>query len=172
MVLASREHAALPAAAESLPAPARGVRTAPDPSDYAVHRGERITVQAEETLGHYAEWLEVRASHLRRLNRMRFNTPLVIGSKPRLDFSLVTPETFEQRRLAYHRTLQEEFFDAFVVTGTTDHTLRRGDTLWYLARRKFRLPVWLLVQYNPDLDFGVLPTGALMVVPRVEPRTS
>ena len=34
---------------------------APDPSNYAVSSGNRITVQADETLGHYAEWLEVRA---------------------------------------------------------------------------------------------------------------
>jgi membrane-bound lytic murein transglycosylase D len=57
----------------------------PDPSDYAVGRGERITVQAEETLGHYAEWLEVSASRLRRLTGMRAGTPVVLGRKTRLD---------------------------------------------------------------------------------------
>ena len=57
-----------------------------------------------------------------------------------------------------------------MVTGTEQHVLRKGESLWYLAARKYRVPVWLLRQYNPDLDFGALPTGAAMVVPLIEPR--
>jgi membrane-bound lytic murein transglycosylase D len=140
----------------------------PDPSNYAVTRDHRVTVQADETLGHYAEWLEVNASRLRRLNGMRYGTPLVIGRQKKLDFSRVTPEEFERRRLEYHRTLQEEFFEAYVVSGTRTHTLRRGDSLWYLAEQKYEVPIWLLRQYNPDLDFGSLPAGTPMVVPIVE----
>jgi membrane-bound lytic murein transglycosylase D len=152
------------------PTPAPSETPTPDPSDYAVHAQDRITVQADETLGHYAEWLEVRASQLRRLNRMRYDQEIVIGRSIRLDFSQVSAEEFERRRLEYHQTLQEEFFDAYVVTGTETHTLRRGDTVWYLATRKYRVPVWLLRQYNPDLDFGALPPGSAMVVPQVEAR--
>jgi len=150
------------AALEAAPVPI------PDPSNYAVTPDYRITVQAEETLGHYAEWLEVSSSRLRRLNRMNYETPLVIGRQKRLDFSRVTPEEFEQRRLEYHRTLQEEFFEAYVVSGTRTHVLRRGDSLWYLANRKYEVPIWLLRQYNPDLDFGSLPAGTPMVVPIIE----
>ncbi len=141
-----------------------------DPSNYAVASDRRIVVQGEETLGHYADWLEVRASDLRRLNGMRYGTPVVIGRSVRLDFSKVSPEVFEQRRLAYHQAIQDDFFSAYAVTGTTTHVLQRGDTLWYLAERKFRVPVWLLRQYNPDLDFGSLQPGAHMVVPELEPR--
>ena len=141
----------------------------PDPSDYAVHDG-RVTVQAEETLGHYAEWLEIRASQLRSTNGMRYGDPLVIGRRVHLDFDLVTPEEFERRRLEYHRTLQSEFFSSFEVTGTEKHVLRKGESLWYLAERKFRVPIWLLRQYNPELNLASLPAGANMVIPVVEPR--
>jgi membrane-bound lytic murein transglycosylase D len=144
---------------------------APDPSNYAVSSSGRVTVQAEETLGHYAEWLEVRASQLRKLNRMSQRTPLVIGQRKKLEFSRVTPEVFEQRRLEYHRTLQEEFFAAWVVTHTTDHVIRRGDSVWQLANKKFDVPIWLLRQYNPDIDFGALPSGAALIVPVIESRS-
>jgi membrane-bound lytic murein transglycosylase D len=157
--------AAAPAVASAAPYGSRP----PDPSDYAVH-GTRVRVQADETLGHYADWLEVRASHLRSINGMRYGQDLAIGSRLKLDFSRVTPEEFERRRLAYHRSLQEEFFDAWQVTGTDEHVLRRGETLWELATQRYRVPVWLLRQYNPDLDFAALPAGARMVVPRIEPR--
>jgi membrane-bound lytic murein transglycosylase D len=143
---------------------------APEPSDYAIHANDRITVQAAETLGHYAEWLEIRASQLRAINGMRYGEDLVIGRPLRVDLSRVAPEEFERRRLEYHRSLQEEFFDAYIVTGTERHILRRGDTIWELATREYRVPVWLLRQYNPDLDFGALPAGVAMLVPVIEPR--
>ena len=141
----------------------------PDPSDYSVH-GDRVTVQAAETLGHFADWLERRASDLRKLNRMRFEQPVVIGQKLKLEFSRVSAEEFEQRRLEYHQSLQDEFFEAFSVTGTERHVLEAGESLWYLAQRKYRVPVWLLRQYNPDLDFAALTPGAPLIVPVVEPR--
>ena len=162
------------AAVVSEPAPAPGSATprppAPDPSNYSVTPDQRITVQAEETIGHYAEWLGVSAGQLRRINGMRPGTPLVIGRQRKLDFSRVTPEVFEQRRLEYHQALQEEFFDAFEVTGTAQHVLRKGETLWYLARRQYEVPMWLLVQYNPDLDFGSLSPGTPLVIPVLEAR--
>jgi membrane-bound lytic murein transglycosylase D len=145
-------------------------RFATDPSHYAVTADNTITVQAEETLGHYADWLRVSASRLRKLNRMSFATPLVIGRRKKLDFSQVSAELFEQRRLEFHRTLQEEFFDAYVVSGTHTHVLRRGDSLWYLAQREYEVPVWLIRQYNPDLDLGDLRAGTQMTIPLIEPR--
>ncbi len=161
----------LEAEPEGPPASVGDPSSRPDPSDYSVH-GNRVTVQAAETLGHYAEWLEVRASQLRKLNRMRFEQPVVIGQRLKLDFARVSPAEFEQRRLEYHQSLQNEFFEAFVVTGTERHVLEPGESLWYLAKRKYRVPVWLLRQYNPDLDFAALPAGSPLVVPVVEPRTS
>jgi membrane-bound lytic murein transglycosylase D len=142
----------------------------PDPSNYSVSKDDRVTVQAEETLGHYAEWLEVRPSTLRRLNRLKPGAPVVIGRTARLDFSNVTPEVFERRRLEYHLALQEAFFEAYVVSGTESHVLKKGESLWYLAKEKFEVPLWLLRQYNPDLDFGSLRAGTRMVVPVIEPR--
>ena len=100
-----------------------------------------------------------------------YGRPVVIGRRLTLDFGRVNAEEFQRRRLAYHRTLQDEFFGAYVVTGTEEYVLGKGDTLWYLATHKYQLPVWLLRQYNPDLDFASLSPGARMVIPRVAPRS-
>ena len=59
---------------------------------------------------------------------------------------------------------------AYFVSGTETHVLSRGDTLWYLANKKLRVPEWLLRQYNPDLDFGALRIGTNLIVPVIEPR--
>jgi membrane-bound lytic murein transglycosylase D len=156
--------------ASQVPAVASVVIPAPDPSDYAVSDDDRITVQASETLGHYADWLEVATSRLRRLNGIRYGTPVGIGRSTKLDFSVVSHETFKQRRLEYHHTLQEEFFDAYEVVGTDTHRLKKGDTLWELAEKRYRVPVWLLRQYNPTLDFSALQAGTRLTVPRIAPR--
>jgi len=158
------------AMAQPLPANYPANVPVPDPSDYAVHPDGHITIQAAETLGHYAEWLEVPTSRLRRLNGMSYDTPVAIGRKAKLDFSRVTPETFEQRRLEYHHALQEEYFAAFEVVGTRTHVLRRGESLWYLAERKYEVPVWLIRQFNPDLDFGAFHAGTRLVIPEVGRR--
>jgi len=148
----------------------QAIMPTPDPSNYAVAANDRVVVQAEETLGHYADWLEIPTGRLRHLNRMRSSTPLVIGRRIRLDFSRVPSEIFEQRRLEYHQELQAEFFAAFTVSGTESYTLNKGDSLWQLANHKFELPIWLLRQYNPDLDFGALEPGASLTIPTIEAR--
>ncbi|MFQ6022746.1 MAG: LysM peptidoglycan-binding domain-containing protein [Acidiferrobacterales bacterium] len=143
---------------------------AADPSDYSVGSGQTIEVQAAETLGHYAEWLELRAARLRAINNMSYREPVVIGGRLRLDFSRVSIETFEQRRLAYHRSLQEAFFMQFQITGTQAHVVKRGDSLWLLSQDKYDVPIWLLRQYNPDLDFNAVLPGTTVTIPRLQPR--
>ena len=51
-----------------------------DPNDYSVSGNGTIEVQAAETLGHYADWLEIRTQRLRDINSMSFSKPVVIAS--------------------------------------------------------------------------------------------
>ncbi len=143
-----------------------------DPSDYSVFKNKTIEIQAAETLGHYAEWLQLRASRLRRINSMRYGTPVVVGRRLKLDFSRVTPEQFEQERVAYHRTLQGEFFEQFQINGTDKYKLRRGQSIWVLANRKYKIPIWLLRQYNPDLDLNKVRRGTIITFPKIEVRST
>jgi membrane-bound lytic murein transglycosylase D len=144
---------------------------AADPSDYSVADNHTIEVQAAETLGHYAEWLGLRASQLRRINRMRYGKPVVIGKRIKLDFSRVTHDEFERQRIEYHRVLQETFFEQFQITGKDEYKIRRGDSIWVLAKRKYKIPIWLLRQYNPDLQLQKLTPGVIVTFPRVEQRS-
>ncbi len=143
-----------------------------DPNDYSVARDGTIEVQAAETLGHYAEWLQLRAAELRRVNGMRYGQAVVIGRRLRLDFTRVSVDNFEQRRRAYHRALQEVFFSQYQITGVREHSMARGESVWILAQRQYDVPLWLLRQYNPDLDLSNLRPGAVIAIPRVEPRSS
>ncbi len=140
-----------------------------DPADYLVADDRSIEVQAAETLGHYADWLEIRTQRLRDINGYSFRQPVVIGRRLRLDFSKVSPERFAERRIAYHQALQGTFFAHYRVTDTTVHRLRRGESVWLLALQRYKVPVWLLRQYNPDLDIDRVRPGLPVVFPHVEP---
>ncbi|HVY82052.1 MAG TPA: LysM peptidoglycan-binding domain-containing protein [Steroidobacteraceae bacterium] len=139
-----------------------------DPIDYSVGADNTIVVVAEETLGHYADWLGVTAQRLRNINRMKFGRPVIVGRKLKLDFSRVKPEQFEAKRKQYHRTLQATYFAEHRILGTEIYIVRRGDSLWTVTQRYDRLPMWLLQQYNPDVDFSEMRAGTEIIVPKVE----
>jgi membrane-bound lytic murein transglycosylase D len=177
-LLAGEAGSAPAPAAQPTPTSAPGSGPAPppealplDPARFAVLGGESVVVQPEETLGHLAEWLEVPASRLRRLNGLRPAKPIVLGQRLRLDFSRIPPERFESHRLAFHRDLRERFFQNHRVAGTEDHVLRPGETLWEISRERYGLPVWLVTDYNPGLVSGPLRPGSRLVIPRIEPRS-
>jgi membrane-bound lytic murein transglycosylase D len=143
-----------------------------DPSDYTVTTNGAIIVQANETLGHYAEWLGLRTNRLRQINGFRYGEPVALHQKLQLDFSHIRPEEFERVRVEYHRALQEEFFAEWEIAGTTVHRVDSGDSLWILSTRRFDVPVWLLRQYNPDVDLEALSMGTELTIPKLRRRGS
>jgi peptidoglycan lytic transglycosylase D len=148
--------------------PTDGSSQNPDPTDYSVAANGTISVAAAETLGHYADWLGVRAADLRRINRMRFHQPVIVGRRIRLDFRRVPAEEFEARRRQYHQALEASYFASHRIEGTQQYVAQRGDSLWTLTQRFSDLPLWLLRQYNPDTDFTDLRPGTQLAVPRIE----
>jgi membrane-bound lytic murein transglycosylase D len=140
---------------------------AADPSDYSVSVANEITVQALETLGHYAEWLDIPTQRLRELNSLAFREAVVLGQTLRLDFGGIDAPTFEQRRRAYHEQLQSDFFAAYQIEDIDTHVIKAGESLWILAARTYNVPVWLLRQYNPDLNLDRIQAGAVVKFPRL-----
>ena len=139
-----------------------------DPTDYSVAKDDTIVVATAETLGHYADWLHVSPVHLRQLNKLGYGKPVLVGHKIHLDFHRVSHEEFEQKRREYHQTLQASYFASHRIVGTEVYIARRGDSMWTITQKFAQLPVWLLQQYNPDLDLAELHPGTQIVMPRVE----
>ena len=139
-----------------------------DPTDYSVAKDDTIVVATAETLGHYADWLHVSPVHLRQLNKLGYGKPVLVGHKVHLDFHRVSHEEFEQKRREYHQTLQASYFASHRIVGTEIYIARRGDSMWTITQKFAQLPVWLLQQYNPDLDLADLHPGTQIVMPRVE----
>jgi membrane-bound lytic murein transglycosylase D len=139
-----------------------------DPTDYGVAQDGTIRVAAVETLGHYADWLGITSARLRELNHLKVRTPVRIGQRVKLEFVSVKPEVFETLRREYHRELQAAYFAAHRIVGTEVYIARSGDSGWTLTQHSVDVPLWLLQQYNPDIDLAELHPGAQIVMPRVE----
>jgi membrane-bound lytic murein transglycosylase D len=143
-----------------------------DPVDYSVAADGSIRVVAAETLGHYADWLGSSAQRLRTINHLRGRTPVVMGRRLKLEFVTTTREQFEEVRRDYHERLQAAYFSSHRIAGTEVYIARRGDSLWSITQKSLKVPVWLLQQYNPDLDFGNLRPGTQISLPKVEDVSS
>ena len=107
-------------------------------------------------------------SRRRRRTFVPRRRPRQIGHRFKLDLSHVSAEQFAAARRAYHLRLQEEFFAAHRIAGTETYLVKRGDSLWVIAQQHADLPVWLVAQYNPDVDFNDVRPGSAITLPRVE----
>ena len=139
----------------------------PDVTDYSVAADNTVVVQAAETLGHFADWCRVGAQALRALNKLPKNAMVTLGRKLKLDLSRVSAEHFVAVRRDYHRQLQDAFFAAHRIAGTENYDVKRGESLWTIAQQRSDMPVWLVAQYNPDVDFSDVRPGTTITLPRV-----
>jgi membrane-bound lytic murein transglycosylase D len=139
-----------------------------DNTDYSVGADNTVVVQAAETLGHFADWSKVSSASLRALNKLHKNAMVTLGHKVKLDLSQVSAAQFEAARRDYHQQLQESFFATHRISGTENYVVKKGESLWIIAQQHADLPVWLVAEYNPDVDFGEVRPGATIALPRVE----
>jgi membrane-bound lytic murein transglycosylase D len=146
-----------------------GRELAADPSDYGVRLSDNsIEIQATETLGHYADWLGVNSADIRRWNNLNARRPVVVGNRLILNFSSRNVQEFELKRRQYHIAQQEDFFRNYRIQELDQYTIAANDNISTLARQKYSVPLWLLRQYNPDMDFSTLKIGQKVVFPVLE----
>ncbi len=134
---------------------------------YEVATNNTIEILADETLGHYANWLGQDAGVLRRLNNMRANASVQLGKRIKLDFSKVDKTDFEKKRAAHHKNLHAIFFDTWRVSDTQNYSIKKSDLVLNLARER-AIPMWLFKQYNPEVDSSDVKVGQVVVFPVVE----
>jgi membrane-bound lytic murein transglycosylase D len=136
-----------------------------DPSDYTVGDDGTIEVHPLETLGHYADWLDIRTQRLRDINGFAFRAPVEVGQRIKLDLTRVGAEDFERRRTDFQREQQDGFFRQHTIQGVEEHVMMRGESVWILALRRYKVPLWLFRQYNPELDLHNVRPGARVRMP-------
>jgi membrane-bound lytic murein transglycosylase D len=130
-----------------------------------------IQVEVEETLGHYAEWLEIPTRIIRKLNHLPYGRTLHLHQKVKIPLDKISKAQFEEMRYEYHKKIQEDFFSFYKIEAFQTYRLKKGDNIWALCNDTFDLPVWLVKKYNPEVDFNDLRWSQKIVVPVVKEMT-
>ncbi len=126
-----------------------------------------IQVEVEETIGHYADWLKVTASDIRRLNGFRFGRMIRLHEKIKIPFDKISKVQFEEKRFEHHKEIEEDFFASYRIDGFQTYMVKKGDNIWTLCYEKFDLPIWLVRNCNIKLDFTNLLASQKLQVPQV-----
>jgi membrane-bound lytic murein transglycosylase D len=130
-----------------------------------------IRVEVEETLGHFAEWAGVRTWQIRRLNDLAYGQTLHLHQKLKIPLGRRSSHTFEENRYEHHKRLQEDFFSVYRISSLVPYRIQRGDNYWTLCQAKFDIPMWLLSNCNPEVDFAKLRIHQEVLIPVVEKLT-
>lgn len=130
-----------------------------------------IRVEVEETLGHYAEWANVRTQQIRNLNHLRFGTVLRLHQRVKIPLHRVSSDEFRQGRYEHHKRLQEDFFAVYRIGELQTYPVQSGDNYWNLCQDKFDIPMWLLKHCNPETDLADLRIRQQLIIPTIEKRS-
>ncbi len=128
---------------------------------------EHVRVLSDETLGHFADWLKISTATLRRLNQMKYGENIHLGQKIKVAYQNVSKQAFEEQRNEYHTGLQDDFWNNYKITGTRTYKVKRGQSVWILAYDIHAIPIWLLQQYNTDVDLSKLHADQSLTIPLV-----
>ncbi len=126
-----------------------------------------IKVGPEETIGHYAGWLDVPALAIRQLNGLKGHTPLQMDQRLKIPLTKVSKESFEEKRYEYHKELEEDFFSVYRINGESEYMVKKGDNIWALCKKTFEIPFWLIRKYNTGQDFNALQPDDKLRIPSV-----
>jgi membrane-bound lytic murein transglycosylase D len=133
----------------------------------------RIWVEADETLGHYSDWLGLSTTKsIRDLNSIAFRTVLQIGRALKLPIKLGTEvANFEQKRKEYHQVLNEALKEHYIIAGIEKYTIRRGDSVWQMSNES-GFPMWLFYRLNPQFKITSLQEGQQILLPKLIEKSS
>jgi len=130
-----------------------------------------IKVEAEETLGHYADWLQVPTQQIRALNQFKYGKPISIDQKIKLPLRKKTVPEFEEQRYEFHKEIEEDFFESFSIQEFEIYEVKKGDNIWTLCLNTLEVPLWLIKKYNPKMSFDSLFPGQRIKYPIINRLT-
>jgi membrane-bound lytic murein transglycosylase D len=124
-----------------------------------------ITVFANETLGHYADWLKIPLSYLQNLNHFRNRRTIYQGQRLKIDFSRVTEREFLEKRVNYHIQLIMSFLDQKELVNLLEYEIAAGESLWNLSKYRYNVPMGIIQYFNIYTDINNLYPGDVIRIP-------
>jgi hypothetical protein len=129
----------------------------------------RIRVEVEETLGHYADWLGIPTSRIRRLNRL-WRGAIKVNQSIRIPASEDSLKRFKAKRLEYHMALEEDFYSQYQVVSVRVRRVTYGENLWTICNNEKEIPLWLFKKYNRDMNIEKIRINTKIRVPIIKSK--
>jgi membrane-bound lytic murein transglycosylase D len=128
-----------------------------------------IVVSIDETIGHYAEWLDIATWKIRKLNNMGSGSDIRLNKRLQLPIEQkVMVDKFIETRLQYHMAIEEDFYSQYKVADVKSRIVKKGESLWDICNQSDNenaLPLWLFKKYNKHLDLNALMPGTTIWIP-------
>lgn len=126
-----------------------------------------LTIENEETLGHYAEWARVYTSSIRRLNNIR-SSNIGLGKKITVEIKPERLNRFKELRSTFHLSTQEDFYENFSASETFEYTVKKGDNLTNILNQ-YEIPFWLARKVQKDYILKTnLRVGQKLLLPKIK----
>jgi len=123
----------------------------------------KVTIEPEETLGHYADWSLVPVKVILAKNRKRRSKAIQLGKALFIPIKEENLRRFKRKRKEYHLAIQEDFFNNYKIDGIKKYQVKRGDTLDGIQDR-LDIPIWLLRYYQKE---DILRVGERLDIPQI-----
>lgn len=134
-----------------------------------VGNSAEIVVSVDETIGHYAEWLDIATWKIRKLNNMGSGSDIRLNKRLQLPIEQKEMvDKFIETRLQYHMAIEEDFYSQYKVADVKSRLVKKGETLWDICNQSDNenvLPLWLFKKYNKHLDLSALMPGTTIWIP-------
>ncbi len=131
----------------------------------------QITVNMNETIGHFSDWAIIRIRNIASFNRAPFHKirSLRVGQKLNLPIVDSKIKEFNLKRVQYHQAIEEDFFERYEVVDTFSHMVRRGEVVHQIAKN-YDVPLWLLAKFAPEKIHGALRVGENLTIPQLREK--
>ncbi|RLA63167.1 MAG: hypothetical protein DRQ89_07385 [Epsilonproteobacteria bacterium] len=123
----------------------------------------KVTIEPEETLGHYADWSLVPVKKILSFNKKLRSKSIRLGGNLVIPVSRANIRRFKRKRRQYHLSIQEDFFNNYKIGGLKKYHVKRGDTLDRIQNR-LDVPIWLLRYYQKG---NTLKVGDRLDIPKI-----
>jgi len=124
-----------------------------------------VQIDIDETIGHFAEWINQKASTIRHMNRI--DNQIKVGQKIKLPCDRKIAEIFSKKRLEFHLSIEEDFYQNFIVTGVQNYVNKKKRPIWGICNQN-DIPLWLFRKYNSDAG----PNSEVFILPVIKEKAS
>ena len=127
-----------------------------------------LIVQRGESLKLYAKWSGHSVDEL--MTMMELSSQRIhAGKQLAVSFSPSTWKRFQRSRQAFRQDKETAFFARNHVEDLVPYKVAKGDSVWKIAKRNGKIPLWVLEKFNSRIDLSKLRPGMELLIPKLVP---